>query len=241
MDETVVADLEALATGLADPDADLDALDVLEARVLAVRDAALVPALEAHLAAAAEARGWYARAVLARILVRTAGRASLPALLRAHARDLGDDQDSLTTGLTCLAEEDPASARALLLPWTLDPDPDPDPELRRTAFWLLDHVRHASDVERLVRAAADPDEGVRRTVAGALTGHCGTDPRAVVVLTGLLSDASPRVRISALSSLGFARRPETLPAIRRLADDADETVRRWVTIALARFLAGGVN
>ncbi|WP_326572122.1 HEAT repeat domain-containing protein [Actinacidiphila glaucinigra] len=237
MDETVVADLEALATGLADPDADLDALDVLEARVLAARDAALVPALEAHLAAAAEARGWYARAVLARILVRTAGRAALPALLRAHARDLGDDQDSLTTELTCLAEEDPASARALLLPWTLDPDP----ELRRTAFWLLDHVRHASDVERLVRAAADPDEGVRRTVAGALTGHCGTDPRAVVVLTGLLSDASPRVRISALSSLGFARRPETLPAIRRLADDADETVRRWVTIALARFPAGGVN
>ncbi|WUD72826.1 HEAT repeat domain-containing protein [Streptomyces sp. NBC_00510] len=233
MDETVVADLEALATGLADPDADVDALHVLERRLLAARDAALVPALEAHLAAAVEARGWYARAVLAGILVHTAGRAALTALLRAHARDLGDDQDSLTAELTHLAEEDPASARALLLPWTLDPDP----ELRRTAFWLLGHVRHASDVERLARAAADPDEGVRRTVAGALTGHCGTDPGAVVVLTGLLSDASPRVRISALSSLGFARRPETLPAIRGLADDPDERVRSWVSVALARFPA----
>ncbi|MFE0628705.1 HEAT repeat domain-containing protein [Streptomyces sp. NPDC058864] len=60
-------------------------------------------------------------------------------------------------------------------------------------------------------------------------------------LVGLLSDVSPRVRVPALSSLGFARRPETLPAIRRLADDPDETVRRWVTIALARFPAGGIS
>ncbi|MFF3950466.1 HEAT repeat domain-containing protein [Streptomyces sp. NPDC001902] len=233
MDETAVADLEALATGLADPDADLDALHVLEGRVLAARAAALVPALEAHLAAAVEARGWYARAVLAGILVHTAGRASLPALLRAHARDLGDDQDSLTAQLTRLAEEDPASARALLLPWTLDPDP----ELRRTAFWLLGYVRHASDVERLARAAADPDEGVRRAVAGALTGHCGTDPRAADVLTGLLCDVSPGVRISALSSLGSARCPRTLPAIHGLADDPDVRVRSWVPVALARFPA----
>lgn len=76
-----------------------------------------------------DARNWYARVVLAGLLARTAGRASLPALLRAHARDLGDDQDLLTTDLTVLVRQDSTSARELLLLWTDDPDPD----LRRTA------------------------------------------------------------------------------------------------------------
>ncbi|MFJ5220311.1 HEAT repeat domain-containing protein [Streptomyces sp. NPDC088354] len=231
MGETTAAALEALAVGLADPDGDVDALHVVEQRLVAARDTALVPALEAHLAAAVDAGNWYARVVLARLLVRTAGRTSLPALLRAYARDLGDDQDSLTTDLTVLVREDPASARALLLAWTGDRDPD----LRRTAVWLLGYIPDPADIAWLARAATDADEKVRAAAAGTLAGHSGTDPRAADVLAGLLCDSSPQVRICVLDSLGYARRLQTLPAIRAAADDREARVRAWVAIALDRF------
>lgn len=86
---------------------------------------------------------------VARVLVRTVGRACLPALVRACSRDLGDDQDSLSMDLTFLVREDPASARVVLLPWTGDPDPD----LRRTAVWLLGCIPDPADVVWLARAA----------------------------------------------------------------------------------------
>ncbi len=108
--------LDELAAGLTDPDCDLDDLAEIEEELVAARRQELIPYLERHLAAAVEAGDWYARHVLARILAETAGRTSLEALLRAYSRDLGDDQDSLSTTLHVLAQEDPAAAREILLP-----------------------------------------------------------------------------------------------------------------------------
>lgn len=204
----------------------------MEEQLVAAQQAALIPRLEVHLESAVQAGNWYSRRVLARILATTAGRASLATLLRAHSRDLGDDQDGLTTTLSVFAQEDPAAARSILVPWAEASDKD----LRRAAIWLLGYVPEPADLPLLTQAARDPDERTRSTVAGTLGSH-GKNPAAVDVLVGLLADPSTQVRVSALSSLGFLRQPGTLPKILRLADDSDTRIRAWVAIALGRFLA----
>ncbi|MEE1782836.1 HEAT repeat domain-containing protein [Streptomyces sp. SP17BM10] len=229
-DQTVL--LDELAAGLLDPDGDLDELAAIETHLTGTLRADLVPRLEAHLETAVAARNRYARSVLADLLAETAGRSSLPVLLRAWSRDLGDDQDGLTTMITVLAQDDPAAARRTLLPWTDSPDAD----LRRAALWLLGFVPDPADVAVLGRAAHDRDERIRSVVAGTLGSH-GTDPAAVDLMVALLRDPSERVRISALGSLGYRRQPRTLPDICRLADDDSPHVRAWVAIALRRFPA----
>ncbi|MFE2853903.1 HEAT repeat domain-containing protein [Streptomyces lavendulae] len=224
--------LDELAVGLADPDGDLDDLAEIEEELVAARRRELIPFVEARLAAAVEAGNWYARHVLARILAETAGHTSLAALLRAYSRDLGDDQDSLSTRLHVLAQEHPAAAREVLLPCAVGSDED----LRRAAIWLLGFVPEPADLDLLAHAAQDADEGVRSAVVGTLGSH-KTEPTAVDLLLNLLDDPSPQVRISALSSLGFLRQPRTLRKIRLLAHDDNPRVRAWVAIALGRFPA----
>ncbi|MFJ7587570.1 HEAT repeat domain-containing protein [Streptomyces sp. NPDC097617] len=224
--------LDELAAGLADPDCDLDDLAEIEEELVAARRQELIPHVEGHLAAAVEAGDWYARHVLARILAETAGHTSLAALLRAYSRDLGDDQDSLSTTLHVLAQEHPAAAREILLPCAVGDDED----LRRAAIWLLGFVPERADLELLAHAAQDSDEGIRSAVVGTLGSH-GTEPDAVDLLLNLLDDPSPQVRISALGSLGFLQHPRTLGKIRLLANDHDPRVRAWVAIASGRFSA----
>ncbi|MFF2133391.1 HEAT repeat domain-containing protein [Streptomyces olivochromogenes] len=204
----------------------------MEEQLTAAQPAALIPCLEAHLEAAVAAGNGYARSVLAGILAETAGRASLAVLLRAWSRNLGDDQDSLTTTLSVFAREDPVAARRILVPWAEAPDPD----LRRAAIWLLGYVPALTDLAPLAHAAQDPDERVRSVVVGTLGSH-GTSPAAVDLMVGLLADPSAHVRVSVLSSLGFLQQPRTLPEICRLADDSSPRVRAWVAIALGRFHA----
>ncbi|MCX5409891.1 HEAT repeat domain-containing protein [Streptomyces sp. NBC_00335] len=218
--------LDELVAGLSDPNCDLDDLAEIEEELVAARRRDLIPYLEQHLAAAVEAGNWYARHVLARILAKTAGRMSLAALLRAYSRNLGDDQDSLSTTLSVLAQEDPAAARETLLPCAVGNDED----LRRAAIWLLGFVPEPADLDLLAHAAKDSDEGIRNAAVGTLGSH-GKEPAAI----DLLDDPSSQVRISALSSFGFLQQPRTLPKIRLLANDRSPRVRAWVAIALGRF------
>lgn len=220
--------LDVLVSELADADCDFDVLDETVQQVKAVWEPRLVPRLERALTAAVDARDWYARHVLAMLLADVAGRGALPELLGAWCRDLGDDQDSLTAVIVELSREDPPTARRIVVPWL----GASDPSLRKTAAWLLGFVPLPGDAELLCPAAGDPDESVRSAVAGSLTGQ---GPAGVALLVRLLDDPAAGVRISALSSLGFARDPQSLAAIRRLADDADPRVRAWVGIAMSRF------
>lgn len=220
--------LDALVSELADPDGDFDVLDEIVARLKAAWEPGLVPALERFLTAAVDARHWYARHVLAMLLADVAGREALPELLGAWCRDLGDDQDSLTAAIVELSCEDPPAARRIVVPWLGAFDPG----LRKTAVWLLGFVPLPGDAELLGPAVGDPDESVRSAAAGSLTGQ---GPAGVALLMRLLEDPAADVRIAALSSLGFARDPQSLAAIRRLADDADPRVRAWVGIAMSRF------
>jgi HEAT repeat protein len=225
--------LDTLAAALADPDSDLDQIADLEDELVAARDTGLVPRLQEHLAGAVDARNWYGRHVLCNILAATAGSKALPELLRAFAHDLGDDQDSLSAILTDFARQDRAYARSIVLPWAAGPDPD----LRRAALWLLGFVPEPSDLDLLAGAVQDSDDRVRSVTVGTIGGHTKTTAQAVDLLTALLADISPQVRVNALSSLGFARQPRTLSAIHRLAKDDSARVRAWVAIALSRFPA----
>lgn len=226
----VTAHLDALAAALADPDCDVDAWAEVERELLNTRDPDLIPHLRAHLANAVEAGNWYARSVLAGILAETAGRTAMPDLLQAYSRDLGDDQDSLSTTLHTFATEDPAAARGVLVPWADAPDQD----LRRVAIHYLGYVPDPADIALLARAAGDTDEGIRTAAAATLASH-RTIQSALEILVTLLGDLSTQVRVSALDSLGYIRNPATLPAIGRLADDDTPTIRAWVAIVLARF------
>lgn len=229
------AQLDILAAALADPDSDLDRIADLERELLTARDTDLIPRLQEHLVGAVDAGNGYGRHVLSGILAATAGSRALPELLRAFAHDLADDQDSLTATVTEFARQDRAYARGVILPWATGPDP----ELRRTALWLLGYVPEPEDLDLLVASAQDPDDRVRSVTVGAIGSHTNTTARAVDLLTSLLADPSPRVRVSALSSLGFVRQPRTLPAIHRLAKDDSTEVRGWVAIALSRFPSPG--
>ncbi|MFF4450023.1 HEAT repeat domain-containing protein [Streptomyces sp. NPDC001502] len=224
--------LDELAVGLADPDCDLDDLAEIEEELVAARRRELIPYVEARLSAAVDAGNWYGRHVLARILAETAGHTSLAALLRAYSRDLGDDQDSLSTTLHVLVQDHPAAAREILLPCAVGNDAD----LRRAAIWLLGCVPEHADLDLLAHAAQDSDEEIRSAVVGTLASH-GTETAAIDLLLNLLDDPSPQVRISALSSLGFLQQPRTLRKIRLLANDDNPRVRAWVAIALGRFSA----
>ncbi|MFE1949312.1 HEAT repeat domain-containing protein [Streptomyces sp. NPDC059524] len=222
--------LDELAAGLADPERDLDDLARVEEELMAARERMLIPYLERHLESAVESGDWYARHVFARILAETAGATSLDSLLRAYSRDLGDDQDSLSTTLHVLARQDAAAARDILLPYAVGDDAD----LRRAAIWLLGFVPAPSDLDLLTHAVQDPDEAIRSAVVGTLGSH-GTDPDALDLLVRLLDDPSPQVRVSALCSLGFRRAPGTLRGICRFANDGSPLVRAWVAIAIGRF------
>ncbi|MFB6672942.1 HEAT repeat domain-containing protein [Streptomyces sp. NPDC056390] len=222
--------LDELAAGLADPDCDVDTLEEIEEQLITAQQRELIPYMEAHLAAAVEAGNWYGRHVLARILAETAGRTSVAALLRAYARNLGDDQDSLATTLYVFAQQDPPAAREILLSCADDSDQD----LRRAAIWLLGFVPEPADLNLLAHAAQDSDERIRTAVVGTLGSH-GTSPVAIDLLLNLLDDPSTQVRVSVLSSLGFLQKPETLRKIRLLANDDNPQVRAWVAIALGRF------
>ncbi|MGX9889215.1 HEAT repeat domain-containing protein [Streptomyces sp. NPDC002276] len=81
------------------------------------------------------------------------------------------------------------------------------PGLRRTALWLLGYVPEPDGLDLPADAARDPDARVRSVTVGAIGSHTETSARAVDLLTALLADPGPQLRVSALSTLGFARRP----------------------------------
>ncbi|MEV6105196.1 HEAT repeat domain-containing protein [Streptomyces sp. NPDC051940] len=230
MDEREAA-LDRLAAGLADLDEDVDELIDLADELESVLGAEHAPRVEAHLTAAVRAANTWAREMLGILLAGIGGPAALPALLRAGSVDLGDDQDGLSTRLADLAAEDPARSRGVLLPLLHDPDR----RLRAKAVWLLGFVPEPSDLELLARTAQDPDEDVRGASVGTIGSHTANSPAAVDLLLRLLADPAPQVRVSALSSLGYAGQPHALPAIRACADDPDARVRAWTAIALGRF------
>jgi len=78
-------------------------------------DTSLVPRLEEALEQFLDHDNFYGRDLMALILAAIQGIAALPALLRAVARDLGDDQDSLPAEIDSLLMMNPSGARPMVV------------------------------------------------------------------------------------------------------------------------------
>ncbi|MBB4984642.1 MULTISPECIES: hypothetical protein [Streptomyces] len=114
--------LTRLTEMLDDLDADVDATIDLADEIAASGDAGLLPRLQAELDRALAERNAYARELLGGVVAAIGGTDTLPALVRASAVDLGDDQDGLAAEIVDLVQADPKSARRLLQPMTEDDD-----------------------------------------------------------------------------------------------------------------------
>ncbi|KOG28948.1 MULTISPECIES: hypothetical protein [Streptomyces] len=114
--------LTRLTEMLDDLDADVDETIDLADEIAASGDAGLLPRLQSELDRALTERNAYARELLGGVLAAIGGPEALPALVRASAVDLGDDQDGLAAEIVELVQADPKAARALLQPLTQDDD-----------------------------------------------------------------------------------------------------------------------
>ncbi|MFJ8660655.1 hypothetical protein [Streptomyces sp. NPDC093795] len=114
--------LTRLTEMLDDLDADVDETIDLADEIAASGDAGLLPRLQVELDRALTERNAYARELLGGVLAAVGGPDALPALIRASAVDLGDDQDGLAAEIVDLVQADPKTARSLLQPLTADDD-----------------------------------------------------------------------------------------------------------------------
>ncbi|MFI6156455.1 HEAT repeat domain-containing protein [Kitasatospora sp. NPDC051170] len=217
--------LDDLGPDIDDLDPDVDESTDLADQLADCGDLSLVPALETALDDAMASGNPYARDTLAAVLAGLAGPAALPVLLRAGARDLGDDQDSLSAVLCDLFDQHPTAIREAAHPLLTDPDA----RLRAVAVWTLGFTSHPEDLNLLAHTATDPSDEVRTATAGTLGSLAPHHPHAVDLLITLLTDPHPQVRIDALSALAWSHHPTALPAIQTLTTDPDPRVRHHAT------------
>lgn len=216
----------------ADHDVSDDGVDEILAVIdalVATGDRGLVPRARAALRTFLDDGNFYGRDLMAQLLAGLLGPEALPILLDASARDLGDDQDSLTTEILDLLKGHVSAARSVIIRYATDPDP----ARRRQGLWALGFVVDAADLDLLASAAVDPDPKIRSIALGSL-GSLSADDRAFAVLVAGLNDFVPAVRTSAVSALGHSGRPEAVaPLVARVADP-DDQVRRLLGNALGK-------
>jgi HEAT repeat protein len=205
-----------------------DIASVLDA-LTACADISLVPRLREALDRFLDDRNFYGRDLIARVLAGIQGAAALPTLLRASARDIGDDQDGLQAEIVGLLQADRAQARRTVLAFVTGNAP----ELRRAGLWALGYVAGAQDLDLLAAAASDADPAIRSAAVGAIPGPAG-DERAFGMLVGALSDLEEQVRASAASRLGYTGRQDAVPPLASLVTDRAPRVRSMAAYALGR-------
>ncbi|MFG2086982.1 MULTISPECIES: HEAT repeat domain-containing protein [unclassified Spirillospora] len=211
-----------------DLDDEFDKITELTGMLIDGADLTLVPELEGHLETFLERKDFYGRDVIGEVLAGIAGVDALPVLLRAAARDLGDDQDTFLAIICDLLEQDPARARPAVLD-LVDAD---DGELRATGVWALDFIVSDEDLPRVTAALKDPHFRVRSAAAGPAGMLARRLPEAMDAMAAALKDRDPQVRISLLSALGYTRSAAAVPHAIRLRNDPDRRVREWAAIAL---------
>lgn len=197
-------------------------------------DASLIEPVELELGRCTDSTDANCRDHLADILVAISKTAALPALLRASAADLGDDQDSLHGTLASLLEQNFQTSRTEVL--KVLGSAGEDVALQAAALWALGFVLETSDVSALLPTLKNEDFRVRANAAGAL-GTLGPIPGEIDVdlvhsLGALVKDARPEVRCAAVISLSFLEQPAGLPYVLTLVNDPNPQVRSWMGLSL---------
>ncbi|WP_203989331.1 HEAT repeat domain-containing protein [Virgisporangium aurantiacum] len=219
------ASLEAVIRHATDLEDDYDDIEPALTALAESGDRTLVPLLEAALARFLDDGNFYGRDLIAGVLAGIEGPSALPVLLRASARDLRDDQDSLGSEIIGLLQTDRAVGRTTAREFAaLDA-----PELRRVGLWALGFVVEPGDLDVLAPAMADPDPRIRSLVIGSVPLPEGFD----VLLVGL-RDVDEGVRTSAVSRLGYSGRVVAVAPLAGLVTDPAPRVRAMVAFGLGR-------
>ncbi len=132
-----MASVDELLTCVDDPDDDSTRAYEVVNEIVAAGDRALVPRLTDELNRFLDSDNFYGRDVIADTLAGLLRVESLPLLIVACARDLGDDQDTLQSSILDAMWADKPRARTILEELRVSGSP----ELRDTIVWaqeLLD-------------------------------------------------------------------------------------------------------
>ena len=221
--------LEAVLAHAEQVEADYDDIAASVTALADCGDTTLVPRLHAGLEQFLDQENVYGRDLMAAVLAGIQGVAALPVLLRASARSLGDDQDSLQSEITELMDEDRSSAR----PAVLELVTSEAIELRRVGIWALDFVLEPEDIELLVEAAIDSDPEVRSMAIDLIPAPAGNE-QVFALLVLALRDPDAQVRASAVSRLAHTGRADALAPLTTLITDPAPRVRSLVAYALER-------
>lgn len=225
--------LQAIVRHAVDLEDDYEDVAPVVTALAACGDTSLVPQLQEALDRFLDEENFYGRDLIAAVLAGIQGVAALPVLLRASARDLGDDQDSLQAEIIELMHADRAASRRVVREFAAGDTP----ELRRVGLWALGFVVEAQDVELLAAAAADSDARVRSVAIGSIPDPAGDD-FAFAVLGAALGDLDEQVRVSAVSRLGYTGRADAVAPLVALSADRSPRVRSMVAYALGRLGKG---
>jgi HEAT repeat protein len=221
--------LEAVVRHAVELEDDYDDIAPTVTALAACGDTTLVPRLHEVLGRFLDEENFYGRDLIAGVLAGIQGVAALPVLLRASARDLGDDQDSLQSEIIELLHADRSDGRRTVLEFATGDTP----ELRRVGLWALGFVVEARDVELLATAATDVDPKVRSLAISSIPDPAG-DEQAFRVLVLALRDLDEQVRVAAVSRLGYTGRADAVAPLVALAADRAPRVRSMVAYALGR-------
>ncbi|MFK4245988.1 HEAT repeat domain-containing protein [Micromonospora chokoriensis] len=221
--------LEAVVRHATELEDDYDDIAPTVTALTACGDTALVPRLREVLDRFLDEGNFYGRDLIAGISAGIEGMAALPVLLRASARDLGDDQDSLQAEIIELLHADRATSRRVVRDFATSATP----ELRRVGLWALGFVVEPQDVQLFAAAVTDVDPEIRSMAVGSIPDPAGDD-WAFGALVLALRDLNEQVRVSAASRLGYTGRVDAVAPLVALAADPTPRVRSMVAYALGR-------
>ncbi|WP_330440585.1 HEAT repeat domain-containing protein [Micromonospora sp. NBC_00821] len=221
--------LEAVVRHAVELEDDYDDIAPTVTALTASGDTALVPRLREVLDRFLDEGNFYGRDLIAGVLAGIEGMAALPVLLRASARDLGDDQDSLQAEITELMHADRATSRRAVRDFATSDTP----ELRRVGLWALGFVVEPQDAQLFAAAMTDADPEIRSMAVGSIPDPAGED-WAFGALVLALRDLNEQVRVSAASRLGYTGRVDAVAPLVALAADPTPRVRSMVAYALGR-------
>jgi len=106
--------------------------------------------------------------------------------------------------------------------------------VRSAAVEAVGRIGDRSALSAVLEGVQDPDPTVRESVARVI-GRLGQPQEHHLLLTPLLQDPAPRVRLAAVLALAELRAPEALDSLVGLLADSSEEVRRTVEAALVSF------